>query len=55
MGGSSDSYSGGTNYGSGMTGGAGSGNKMTTASSNDDSSSGGGTSPISSALHYLGS
>lgn len=47
MGGNSDSYSGGTNYGSGTTGGAGAGNKLTSASSNDDSSSGGGTSPIS--------
>lgn len=54
IGGSSDSYSGGTNYGSGMTGGAGSGNKLSNASSNDDSSSGGGTSPICFAVHYLG-
>ena len=55
LGGSSDSYSGGSNYGSGMTGGAGSGNKMTSASSNDDSSSGGGTSLIKLALHHDGS
>ena len=55
LGGSSDSYSGGTNYGSGTTGGAGSGNKLTSASSNDDSSSGGGMSPICFTLHYLGS
>lgn len=41
MGGNSDSYSGGTNYGSGMTGGAGSGNKLSSASGNDDYSGGG--------------